>query len=320
MSSHDSHSPNISVGPAGWSYPHWDGVFYPRSKPKTFHPLAHLSQYFGAVEINTSFYQPLKPELAQLWASLVEQRQGFLFTAKLSRRFTHDRILEPAEVASFCEGLRPLKRAGRLGALLMQFPWSFRFTQENRDHLIRLRRAFHEFPLVAELRHVSWLGDEALGTLMDYKIGFCNIDQPDHPRAMPATSILTTGLAYVRLHGRGEAGAWMQDFSGPRERVVRNDYLYSPADLADWKTRIDKLARHAQRVVVVFNNDARAKSLVNGLQMQALLGEAPKRVPRELVMRFPQDLASFSPMRPVQRALFEEAPLESVGFAGANAA
>lgn len=301
-----SHSPNISIGPAGWSYPHWDGVYYPRSKPRAFHPLAFLSQHFGAVEINTSFYQPLKPELAQLWAGLVAHREDFVFAAKLARRFTHDRVLDAAEVALFCEGLRPLKRADKLGALLMQFPWSFRFTEENRDYLIRLRRAFHEFPLVAEMRHVSWLGDEAIGTLMDYKIGFCNIDQPEHPRAMPPASVLTTGVGYVRLHGRGEASAWMKDFSGPRERVVRNDYLYSAGELAEWKTRVDKIARHASRVVVIFNNDARAKSLVNAFQMQELLAKGRSRVPRELVMRYPAALAGFSPVKPVQTALFEE--------------
>jgi uncharacterized protein YecE (DUF72 family) len=306
MSSSNSHSPNIVIGPAGWSYAHWDGVFYPRSKPKAFHPLAFLSQYFGAVEINTSFYQPLKPELAQLWAGLVSHRKDFVFTAKLARRFTHDRVLDPAEVALFCEGLRPLLRAGKLGALLMQFPWSFRFTAENRDYLIRLRRAFHEFPLVAEMRHVSWLGDEAVGTLIDYKVGFCNIDQPEHPRAMPAAAVLTTGVGYVRLHGRGEASAWMKDFSGPRERVVRNDYLYSAEELAEWKTRVDKIARHASRVIVIFNNDARAKSLVNAFQMQDLWEKGRSRVPRELVMKYPAELAGLSPVRPVQTALFSE--------------
>jgi len=263
-----------------------------------------LSQHFGAVEINTSFYQPLKPELAQLWAGLVAHRENFQFTAKLARRFTHDRVLEPAEVALFCEGLRPLKRAGKLGALLMQFPWSFRFTEENRDYLIRLRRAFYEFPLVAEMRHVSWLCDEAVGTLIDYKIGFCNIDQPEHPRAMPPTALLTTGVGYVRLHGRGEASAWMKDFSGLRERVVRNDYLYAAEELAEWRTRVDKIARHARRVIVIFHNDARAKSLVNAFQMQELWQKGRSRVPRELVVKYPAALAELRPSKPVQTALF----------------
>lgn len=299
-------SSNIVVGPAGWSYPHWDGVFYPRSKPKAFHPLTFLSQFFATVEINTSFYQPLRPELARLWVSLVAERPGFQFTAKLGRRFTHDRQLDPAEVALFVEGLRPIHRAGKLGALLMQFPWSFRFSEENREYLIRLRRAFHEFPLVAELRHASWMAEEAIGTLVDYKIGFCNIDQPEHPRAMPPGSVLTTGVGYVRLHGRGDAGAWMKDFSGPRERVVRNDYLYSAEELSEWKTRVDRIARHASRVVVIFNNDARAKSLVNAFQLQSLLEPGRSRVPRELLMKYPAELAALRPTKPVQCALFDE--------------
>ena len=305
-SASNSSSSNVLVGPAGWSYPHWDGVFYPRSKPRAFHPLTYLSQFFSTVEINTSFYQPLRPELARLWVSMVSQRPEFQFTAKLGRRFTHDRQLEPAEVAQFAEGLRPLQRAGKLGALLMEFPWSFRFSEENREYLIRLRRAFHEFPLVAEARHSSWLTEEAIGTLMDYKIGFCNIDQPEHPRAMPPSHVLTTGIGYVRLHGRGDAGAWMKDFSGARERVVRNDYLYGAEELAEWKTRVDKISRHASRVIVIFNNDARAKSLVNAFQMQTLLQPGRCRVPRELLMKYPVELAGLAPTRPMQRALFDE--------------
>jgi len=295
---------HIAVGPAGWSHPHWDGVFYPRPKPRAFHPLTYLSQFFPVVEINASFYQPLRPEVTALWVNLVASRPDFQFTAKLARRFTHDRVMDPLEIEQFCEGLRPLRRAGKLGALLMQFPWSFRFTQENRDHLIRLRRAFHEFPLVAELRHASWLLDEAVGTLIDYKVGFCNIDQPEHPRAMPPSAVLTTGLGYVRLHGRGEASVWMKDFSGPREQVVRNDYLYSGEELAEWKTRVTKIARHASRVIVICNNDARAKSLVNAFQFQGILELGRSRVPRELLLAYPAEFDGFAPTKPVQAALF----------------
>lgn len=302
----------IFVGTAGWSYPHWEGVFYPRPKPKGFHPLAYLAEHFGTVEINTSFYQPLRPEVSQLWVSLVAHRPEFLFGAKLGRRFTHDRILAPAEVESFKEGLRPLHRAEKLGALLMQFPWSFRFTEENREWLIRLRRAFHEFPLVAELRHSSWQANEAVGTLIDYKIGFCNLDQPEHPRGMPPSSVLTTGIGYVRLHGRGEAANWFRDFSAGRDAVTRNDYLYPQAELAEWRTRIQKVAQHAKRTMVIFNNDARAKSLVNAFQMQALLGQAAARVPRELVVRYPDALSGFRVNRPMQTALF---PMNEPGIA-----
>ena len=130
---------------------------------------------------------------------------------------------------------------------------------------------------------------------------------------MPPSAVLTTGIGYVRLHGRGEAANWFRDFSSSREATTRNDYLYSTAELAEWRTRIDKLAQHAKRLMVVFNNDARAKSLVNAFQMQALLGQANgARVPRELVMRYPNELAGFRVNRPVQAALFPEPAIAAV--------
>ncbi len=103
----------------------------------------------------------------------------------------------------------------------MQFPWSFRFTAENKDFFIRLRRAFHEFPLVAEMRHSSWMAEEAVGVFLDYRVGFCNIDQPEYTRAMPPTAYLTSGVGYVRLHGRNpqnSIGAYSRE-SNPRVPV-----------------------------------------------------------------------------------------------------
>ena len=163
------------IGVAGWSYPQWEGLVYPRVRRGAAHALEHLSSQVDAVEINNSFYRPIRPEYARLWLKVVESNPRFLFSAKLQQNFTHGREINTADAAVFSEGLRPIHKAGRLGALLMQFPWSFRFTSENRAFLIDLRRTFHEFPLVAELRHASWLADEAKGTLIDYKIGFCNI-------------------------------------------------------------------------------------------------------------------------------------------------
>jgi len=148
-----------------------------------------------------------QPELSKLWIKKVERNPAFRFTAKLNQQFTHQRILQESEIATFKEGLYPLLRAGKLGALLMQFPWAYRFTAENREFLIRLRRAFHEFPLVAEMRHSSWLAEEAVGTFLDYRIGFCNIDQPEYTSAMPPTAYLTSSIGYVRLHGRNPKNA-----------------------------------------------------------------------------------------------------------------
>ena len=225
-------STSPSIGTAGWSYPHWNGIVYPKSHTGGFHPLETLAKNFNVVEINSSFYQLLKPELVKLWMKKTEVNPRFQFTAKMYQRFTHGRILEDAEVKGFKDGLMPLMRGNKLGAVLMQFPWSFRFTAENREFLIKLRRAFHEFPLVAEMRHSSWLAEEGIGTFLDYRIGFCNIDQPEFTHAMPPTAYLTSGIGYVRLHGRNpknSLGAY--DRAAPRLR--QHDYLYSDAELSN---------------------------------------------------------------------------------------
>ncbi len=306
-------STSLYIGTAGWSYPHWKGVVFPKSTPSGSHPLELVARTFDVVEINSSFYQPLKPEITKLWMRKVEHNPRFQFTAKLHQQFTHQRILEDREIAAFKEGLWPLLRARKLGALLMQFPWAFRFTAENREFLIRLRRAFHEFPLVAEMRHSSWLAEEAVGTFLDYHIGFCNIDQPEYTSAMPPTAFLTSGVGYVRLHGRNPknaiGGFERQTNSADRQAATRmrqHNYLYAEAELEEWAKRLDKINKFAESTFVVFNNDAVGKSVVNALQMQSLMGmRAP--APRELRRRYPMQLEGFSPARFEQQCLFPAA-------------
>src|SRR5258708_24058432 len=99
----------LAVGPSGWHYPHWDGVIYPRRRPRGFHPLQQMSATFDAVEISASFENDIKPELARLWMAKVEANSRFQFTARLHRRFTHDRQLDPQAIESFSVGLRELK-------------------------------------------------------------------------------------------------------------------------------------------------------------------------------------------------------------------
>ena len=276
----------LRIGPAGWSYPQWKGVVYPAAGP---HPLELLARQFDVVEINSSFYQPLKPEVVKLWVRKVASNPRFRFTAKLHQQFTHARIIEDREVEQFKEGLHPLLRAGKLGAVLMQFPWAFRFTAENREFFIRLRREFHEFPLVAEMRHSSWMAEEAIGTFLDYRVGFCNIDQPESIRAMPPTAFLTSNIGYARLHGRAPG------------------YLYPEEELAQWAGRIEKVGRYADAMFVVFNNDAGAKSVVNALQLQAMMSGIRAPVPIELRRRYPLELEKFGPNRAEQQCLFTAA-------------
>jgi len=299
-------SPTIRIGTAGWSYPHWNGLVYPKAHSPGFHPLDVIAKQLDCVEINSSFYQSLKPEVVKLWMRKVEEHPEFTFTAKLHQDFTHKRVLDPATIKLFKEGLWPLLRARKLGALLMQFPWSFRFTAENREFFIELRRAFHEFPLVAEMRHSSWMAEEAIGTFLDYRVGFCNIDQPQYTRAMPPTAMLTSEVGYVRLHGRNPQNS-LGAFNQSAVRKQQHDYLYSEAELAEWMQRIELTSRFADRTFVVFNNDAAGKSFVNALQTRALVHGTRGAAPKELRRRYPVELEHFGSQHAEQQCLFSAA-------------
>jgi uncharacterized protein YecE (DUF72 family) len=146
---------------------------------------------------------------------------------------------------------------------------------------------------VAELRHQSWGAEEALGTLIDYHIGFCNLDQPPLQRAMPPTSYLTWRVGYAKLHGR-RCGRGFSLFDDRGEKATGNDYLYSLAELEDWKARILHIARFAERVFVVFNNDAGGKAVLNGLQMRGLLTGHQHRPPKMLARAYRVQLAAGS--------------------------
>ena len=300
---------NLRCGPSGWNYPHWQDTVYDDPAAHGRHRIEFLARYFDALEIDTTSHQFIRPEVARLWAAKAAPFPRFLFSVKLHRMFTHERKIEKHAVAAFRDGVLPLRRADRLGCVLMQFPWSFRFTVENREYLIQLRRAFHEFPLVAEMRHGSWTSEEALGTLIDYRIGFCNIDQAQFSSATRPGSFLTSRVAYVRLHGRNPGDWEPETTSEPSRR--RHDYLYSTGELSEWKQRIDFLSEHAPLTLVITNNDAGGKSVVNALQMRRLLGDENRLAPAGLLERYPSALDGFHAALPVQRKLFGTAP-ESV--------
>jgi len=254
-----------ACGPAGWNFPDWDRCVFPRPQPRGFHPLDFLARRFETLEIASTFNRIPRPELTRLWAAKVSHNPDFRFTARAPRQFTYERNLDLAK--EFLTAMTPLQNERRLGAVLLQFPGAFKFTVENRDYLIRLRRALHELPLVAELRHSSWTLPEAIGTLVDYKVGFCNLDQPQALRATPPSSYLTSRIGYVKLHGR-RPDPRFDSFDSP---LLATDYLYSVADMETWKTRVEHLRRFAEEVYVVFGNSVAGKSVVNALQMQSLL-------------------------------------------------
>lgn len=289
---------HLSIGPSGWNRADWVSTVYPKPASRGWHPLDTLARYVDVAEIGQTFDGPLRQEIAKLYAKKVERNQDFLFTALLERRFTYDRDLNDAAVEAWKTGMLPLLKARRLGAVVMQFPWGFRFTEENKQFLIRLRRTFHEFPLAAEFRHESWLRDEAVTTLVNYRVGFVNIDQPQFFRAMPPTAMLTSGVAVVRLHGRRSPEGF-REFDQP----VDQSYLYDLDELLEWRPRIERLAANAARVLVVTANAEGGRSMVNALQLREIFGDRALRAPAPLIGEYPAELAAFRAQRPVQAVL-----------------
>ena len=287
----------LRCGVAGWEHPSWDSQVYPNPRPRNFHPLRYLAARVDSLEIESTFRRTPRPETTALWAAHVVANPNFRFAVKLHRDFTHERQLDAAHVEACHEAMRPLSRAKRVGCVVMQMPASFRFTAENRSYLIQLRRTFHEFPLVAELRHRSWAADEALGTLVDYHIGFANIDQPETVCAMPPSSRLTNGLGYFKLHGRGAMpGHFEFDDAG---KPAAQPFLYTLADLEGWAQRINYVRRFANEVFVTFANNASACSLTNVLQMERLL-ETPQPQTRKATHQRPDFAAT--PLLPFRAA------------------
>jgi uncharacterized protein YecE (DUF72 family) len=276
----------ILVGPAGWSYPDWAGIVYPARRSREFHEAAYLAQYFDTIEINTSFYQPLRPAVAEHWLELVAANPRFVFTAKLWQKFTHETDADADDERAARAGFAPLHAENKLGAVLLQFPYSFHRTEDNLARLTDLLKRFGDFPLVVEVRHSSWNDAGFYGLLHERGAGFCNIDQPVIGRSIRPSERATAPIGYVRLHGRRYDTWFSDDPAMPPEE--RYNYLYSEEELGPWAARIRKVARHTRTTFVIANNHFQAKSIVNALQLIHLLTKAKVHVPEPLRHYYPQ--------------------------------
>ena len=289
----------LRIGPAGWSYPDWNGYVYPRKKPKEFHEATYLAEFFDTIEVNTSFYAPLKPKIAKQWVERVSFNKNFLFTAKLWQRFTHDQAGSAEDEKLVRAGFEPLREAGKLGAVLLQFPFSFHRTHETTSYLVKLLKRFADFPLVVEVRHASWNVPETFELLAEHNAGFCNIDQPLIGRSMGATQETTSPVGYVRLHGRRYDTWFSDDENLPSHE--RYNYLYPAEELKLWAERAEKLEKAAREVYVITNNHYEGKAVVNALELIAALKGEKVKVPEPLREHYPglEKIASQGPKEPL---------------------
>ena len=176
-----------------------------------------------------------------------------MFTAKLNKAFTHSPIAvvestssetiraDPEDERLAKDGLDSIADENMLGAVLAQFPISFKNTNANRDYLETVVEKFKQYPLVVEVRHNSWTNEGTLRYFAEKGVAFCNIDQPRLGKAVAPSEHVTAAFAYVRLHGRNY-DQWFDSDS----RNDRYNYLYTDPELQGWKTRIDTIAAKAQ--------------------------------------------------------------------------
>ncbi len=283
----------IYVGTSGWSYPtgegRWDGVFYPRGK--NVDHLEFYARYFSTVEINSSFYRPVFPNVARSWAR--KTPADFRFSAKLYQKFTHPKMyqettgtepeLSSEDYERFKAGLDPLLESGKLGCLLAQFPPSFKRDEESATYLEDLIRRFEAYPLAVELRHRSWTDDpETFRLLKSHDVAWCMIDEPKF-RTSVGEVPLTGKTAYFRFHGRNAKEWWTGD------RETRYNYLYSPQEVRSLGEEVREAARRVQDAYVYYNNHYGAKAVVNALQMRLQFGQpVPQELPEPLLEHYPE--------------------------------
>ncbi|MHC4548010.1 MAG: DUF72 domain-containing protein [Planctomycetota bacterium] len=271
----------IRIGTAGFAYKDWEGPVYPAPRPPGFDPLAYLAGFFDCLEMNVTFYRVPTAQNVAKWVETVAGRPDFRFTFKLYRGLTHGE--EDESVAPFLEALAPCRAAGRLGAILLQFPFFFRNTQAHRARLARLAGALEGWPCAVEVRDRSWLTEPARDFLRRLELSLCDIDICQTRDSVPPGSWTTGPLGYVRLHGRNRE-AWF-DKQAPVEQ--KYNYLYSAAQLEEWADLVREIAAQTDSTYVITNNHFGGKAVANAFQLARLLVRKPPAPPPRLQEQFP---------------------------------
>jgi uncharacterized protein YecE (DUF72 family) len=290
---------DIRVGTSGWSYPSgdgtWNGIFYPAKKSKGFDELAFYAEHFDTVEVNSSFYRVPAVKTTAEWARRTPK--DFEFSLKLFQKFTHPEMFlkatgkDPSEidrkdVDEFRTALDPLARAGKLGALLAQFPPSFKNEPGSREYLAWLLHAFREYPVAVELRHKTFSDDprETMELLREHGAALVQIDEPKFKTSIRQNRVPNVKtFYYLRLHGRNAAQWWKHDKSEDRY-----NYLYSEDELKPIVEAVEEASREVKKSYAYANNHFSAKSVANAATIKAKLGqELEGEYPESFVQRYP---------------------------------
>jgi uncharacterized protein YecE (DUF72 family) len=317
---------DLRIGTSGWNYPSgrgtWNGVFYPpsRGRAKGFDELSFYAEHFNTVEVNSTFYGQPRPEVTRAWAGRTPA--GFEFSVKLYQKFTHPRMFKQAYVKGvasgdaeadrlldvlakpnqsdlddFKRGVDPLASSGKMGALLAQFPPSFKSDGPSREYLAWLLHAFAGYSVAVELRHSTWsdaLG-ETLALLNGSGAALVQIDEPKFRLSIRQNQLPNIrGFYYMRLHGRNAAQWWTHD-----KAEDRYNYLYSADEASEFVETLDAAREIVRKAYLYTNNHFSAKSVANAAMIKKQLGEPLEGEYSEAFLaRYPEVAGSLTPVTP----------------------
>ncbi len=253
---------NIVIGTSGFSYPDWQGVFYPPGLKKE-EWLKFYAEHFEFCELNFSYYR--MPEEKQMEKFL---SYPLKYAVKAHKSMTHDRLEAKVARQDFYEAVRVLQEDDHLAAVLLQFPYSFGYTPENRLYLQELLEDLTSLPLVVEFRHPAWVKNSVFEALKKHSWGVSMLDSPHIAGGMPEFESVTSDIAYLRFHGRNKENWWKGD------NVSRYNYEYHQQELEAWLPRISSMAQQAKTSYISFNNHARGQAIKNAYQLKTILKKA----------------------------------------------
>jgi uncharacterized protein YecE (DUF72 family) len=299
----------IRVGTCSWADEALSKYFYPPGLPAG-ERLSYYAEHFDTVELDSTYYRLPVENMASRWAE--QTPEGFVMHVKAFGVMTRHpvkkdqlptdlrdeaplddrgRVDRPprefrAEVfRRFGEALEPLRKVGKLGGILFQFPSYVVYKPASLDYLAWAREQLGGDEMLVEFRHSSWYEEdvrsEVLSFLEEHGMSLVVVDAPKvEAKNVPRTLLaLTAPTLYVRFHGRN-ADTWNVRGTSAAERF---DYLYSDEELQEWVEPLRELAAQAQNAYAVFNNNNRsaaagggfvAQAATNAKQLQRLLQEA----------------------------------------------
>ena len=275
-----------------------------------FDELAFYADHFNTVEVNSTFYGQPRANVTRGWSQRTPH--DFEFSVKLYQKFTHPRMFKQRVAASlpdaaredpavvemlaqpnaadldeFRRGIDPLASSGKLGALLAQFPPSFKAAPASREYLTTLLGALKGYAVAVELRHKTWSDDlgDTLALLNGFGAAWVQIDEPKFRLSIRQNQLPNVkGFYYMRLHGRNAALWWRHGASEDRY-----DYLYTSGELKEFSETASAARQLVKKVYLYTNNHFSAKSVANAAMIKQQLGEPLEgEYPPEFTTRYPE--------------------------------